>query len=129
MGINHTAPKWLKTVRWLARLWSLPALLFMMAHLFERGEGDVQENWLTWVCVGTLFLTTFMLLLAWFKERIGGWAALIGLVLVFILYAIDNHEFFPAWHLLLIFIAGPAVLFLVYSYSLVKHKHLPHTEG
>ncbi len=103
-----------KLLRWIARVWSLPAILFIIGELvFPHSESDVQENWLTWVCVGTLFSSTFSLALAWFKARLGGWLSLGLFALFLVLYAIDAKEFFPAFWLVLAAIAAPAVLFLL----------------
>jgi hypothetical protein len=50
--------------------------------------------------------------MAWWQERVGGWASLGLLGMFFILYAIERREFFPVWWLQLAFVAGPAVMFL-----------------
>lgn len=100
--------------RWVARAWSIPAILFVGAHLVPSGnETEVEVHWFTWVTVGVMFLSVFSLALAWWLERIGGWASLGLLGLFFILYAIDRGEFFPVWWLQLAFVGGPAAMFLV----------------
>lgn len=100
---------------WAARIWSLPAIFFVFAHLFEPEiEGGVQEDTLTWITLGFLFLSVFGLALAWWKAKIGGWVVIIALVVSLMLYWIDNGEFFPwggLW-LFLVGIAAPAGLFL-----------------
>lgn len=100
---------------WVARIWSLPAIFFVIGHLFEpEMEGGVQEDWLTWVTLGLLFVSVFGLVLAWWQARPGAWMAIVALVLSLALYWIDNGEFFP-WQGVGLFFVGiivPAGLFL-----------------
>ena len=102
-------------VRWIARIWSIPAIFFMFAHFFEPDTGaSLEEDLLTWITLGLLFVSVFGLALAWWKARPGAWMALIALVLSMLLYWVDNGEFFPleGFGLFLLGIAVPAGLFL-----------------
>lgn len=103
-------------LRWVARVWSLPAIFFAGAHLFEpdSASAGVQESWLTWAALGALFASVFSLVLAWRWAKFGGWLALVALTLSMGLYWVENGEFFPWGGFLLLLggIAVPAVLFL-----------------
>ena len=113
MDSQNNSQVWTKVVRWAARVWSIPAILFAGGNLlFPDSNGGVEVFWYEWLAVGTMFASVFALLLAWWKERIGGWASLGLLVLSVIIYGIYAGEFFPAWWILLIGIAVPAGLFL-----------------
>lgn len=102
-------------VRWVARIWSIPAIFFMVAHFFEPETGaGVEEDLLTWITLGLLFVSVFGLALAWWKAGPGAWMAIVALVLSMILYWVDNGEFFPleGLGLFLLGIGVPAGLFL-----------------
>lgn len=115
--------KKLLVLRWLARIWSLPAILFMAAELLlPKSEEGVKEELITYIVVGTLFLAAFSLLLAWFKEKLGGWISLGSLVVFFILYWITRGEFFPYFWLILLSIGIPAGLFLLHSHLVITTK-------
>ena len=107
---------WIKVLRWLARVWSIPAIMFAGAHIISPDNGNgAQVNWYEWLAVGTMFLSVLALIVAWWKEKIGGWAAIILLVLSLIIYTIYAQEIFP-WQGLLTLVIGvvvPAILFLV----------------
>lgn len=107
---------WMKVLRWLARVWSIPAILFIGAEIVSpHNNSGVDVFWYEWLAVGTMFISVLALLLGWWKEKIGGWAALSFLVLSLIIYGIYTQELFPIEGLLMLFagIAVPAVLFLV----------------
>ncbi len=102
-------------LRWVARIWTLPAIFFMGAHLIDPGtEPAAEENLLTWITLGLLFVSVFGLALAWWKAQAGAWMALVALVLCLLLYWVNNGEFFPleGFVLFLLGIVVPAGLFL-----------------
>lgn len=111
-----------KIFKWTARVWSLPAILFVLAHLIGPDEGQgVQEGWLTMTSVAVLMLSAAGLLVAWWKERIGGWASIAAMVMFFVLYWVDRRAFFPLQGavLVLVGVAVPAGLFIL-SHSFKK---------
>jgi len=114
--------KWIRVLRWVARIWSLPAIFFAVSELlFSSADTGVEEGWFTWATVVLLFLSVIGLLVAWWNERIGGWASISTLIVFFFFYWIDAAEFFPGWVLLLTMVAIPAVLFLLYDYLQQKY--------
>lgn len=116
METGSKAQVWMKVLRWLARVWSIPAILFIGAEIVSpHTNNGVEVFWYEWLAVGTLFISVLALLLGWWKERIGGWTALAFLVLSMIIYGIYTQELFPIEGLLMLLagIAVPAVLFLV----------------
>lgn len=103
-----------KIIHWIGRVLSLPAIFFAGAHLISPDTNlEVEVLWFEWLAVGLLFASVFALVLGWWKERLGGWAALGLLVIFWIVYGIYAREFFPAWYFLLAGIGLPGVLFLV----------------
>lgn len=113
MDSQEKSQKLTKVLRWTARVWSIPAILFAGGNLlFPESNGGVEVFWYEWLALGAMFASVFALLLAWWKEKIGGWASLGLLIMSVIIYGIYAGEFFPAWWILLIGIAAPAILFL-----------------
>jgi hypothetical protein len=108
---------WANICRWAGRALSIPPILFFGAEIiFPHSNPEVEVFWYEWLAVGTLFASVLALAFGWWKEKIGGWAALGLLALMFIIYGIYAGEFFPAWYLLLAGIGLPAGLFLVSDY-------------
>jgi hypothetical protein len=104
-------------LQWLARVLSLPALLFMAGELlFPHADAAEEENKLLLASVGILFLATFSLAIAWLRERVGGYLAWGSLILFFAVYWIAEGEFFPVYWLILLGIGLPAALFLAHDY-------------
>lgn len=117
MSSSNTRDNWLLVLRWVARIFSLPAIFFAVSELiFPATENGVQENWFTWATVVLMFLSVAGLLIAWWKEVYGGWVALSMLALFFVFYWIDSAELFPGWSLLLAFVVLPAMLFLLFDF-------------
>lgn len=117
MAVMENQDRKFLVLRWVARIWSIPAIFFAVNEiLFPSSENVVEEGWFTWATVMLMFLSVVGLLVAWWKERIGGWASLGILVLFFVFYWVDASEFFPGWIWLVGFVALPAVLFLIYDY-------------
>jgi hypothetical protein len=116
MDSRDKSQVWTNVVRWAARVWSIPAIIFVVGHIVApdaNGGGEV--FWYEWLAVGTMFASVLALVLAWWKEKIGGWASLALLVVSMIVYAVYKQELFPLPGLLILFvgIVVPAILFLV----------------
>lgn len=117
MSVMENQNKMVSALRWVARIWSIPAIFFAVSEiLFPSSENGVSEGWFTWATVILMFLSVVGLVIAWWKELIGGWASIGTLVLFLVFYWVDASEFFPGWMLLIGFVALPAVLFLIYGY-------------
>ena len=115
MDSQEKSQKLTRVLRWTARVWSIPAILFAGGHLlFPESNGGGEVFWDEWLALGAMFASVFALLLAWWKEKIGGWASLGLLAIALIIYAIYRQEFFPIQGLvvLLVGIVIPAALFL-----------------
>ena len=116
MEDQNKSRSWARVIKWAARIWSIPAILFAGAHLvFPDTEPGAEVFWYEWLAVGTLFASVFALLLGWWKPKVGGWASIGLLVLALIIYTFYRGEFFPIEGLivLIIGVVAPAVLFLV----------------
>ena len=104
---------WANLLRWTGRVWSSPAILFVGGHLvFPDTEPGAEVFWYEWLAVVMLFLSVSALLLGWWKEKLGGWAAIILMAISMLVYTAYSGEFFPAWWLLLLGIVVPAGMFL-----------------
>jgi len=112
----------IRILRWVARIWSLPAIFFAVSELiFSSSDPGIEEGWLAWATVVILFLSVIGLLIAWWRERFGGWMSIGALLLFFILYWMDTARLFPGWGLLIAFVAVPAILYLVFDYYHYKY--------
>jgi len=122
MSSEDTRVKKFLILRWIARLWSLPAVFIAVNELlFPDGFSVIEKTWLA-VAVGVLMaLSSIGLLVAWWNERVGGWLSISLLVVFFIAYWFDAAELFPGWSIMLILIALPAVLFLVFDHYNQKY--------
>jgi len=110
-------------LKWVARIMSLPAVFFAVNELlFPDGFSIIEETWLAVATVVLMIFSSIGLLVAWWNERIGGWVSISLLVLFFIAYWFDAAEVFPGWSVMLIFVALPAVLFLVFDYLNQKYS-------
>jgi hypothetical protein len=122
MSSSNNRDKWVLLLRWVARIWSLPAIFFAVSEiLFPATDNTAQESWFTLATVVLMFVSVVGLLIAWWKEILGGWLTLTTLALFFVFYWIDAAEMFPGWVLLLSFVVLPAVLFLLFDYLNKKY--------
>jgi hypothetical protein len=106
------ANKWSVGLRWLARVWSAPAILFAFGELiFPHVDPEVTVPWTDWIAVALMFLSIFGLVLAWWRARLGAYFSLAALALFLVVYALNRGEFFTGWGLVIPMVAGPAVTF------------------
>lgn len=122
MSLDENQAKRFLILRWVARIWSLPAVFIAVNELlFPDGYSIIEETWLAIATVVLMVLSAIGLLVAWWNERVGGWVSISLLVVFFITYWLDAAEFFPGWSVMLIFVALPAILFLVFDYFNQKY--------
>ena len=110
-------PVW-EVARWLARLWSIGPVVFLMGEFFyPQVDTSVPVPWTDWLLVALLAISALALTLAWWRERLGAWLSLGSLAAFLLGYWAVHSEFFPwpglAW---LGVIVAPALVFLMYSY-------------
>jgi hypothetical protein len=110
-------PVW-EVARWLARLWSIGPVVFLMGEFFyPQVDTSVPVPWMDWLLVALLAISALALILAWWRERLGAWLSLGSLAAFLLGYWAVHSEFFPwqglAW---LGVIVAPALVFLLYSY-------------
>ena len=110
--------RWVLVTRWVARIWSLGPILFILAEIvFPHAEEGVEVPLTDWLNLSLLFISVIGLALAWRWERLGGWLSLITLVALTIVFVINVERSFPAVLFFLLGIGTPAVLFLISSYA------------
>ncbi len=99
-----------KTLRWIARLWAVLSLLFLLAFVVGEGIGLQRTRDL----VAFLFFPLGVgagLVVAWWRERLGGLIAVGSLVAFYLtLYLFDGRLPRGPYFLL---VAAPGVLFLL----------------
>jgi hypothetical protein len=106
-----------KPLRWIARIWSLASVAFVLLFVLGEGLGGTSKPtvsewiglafWPTAVCIG--------LALAWFREAVGGILATTSLVAFYVWHLLDRGTFPSGPYFLLV--AWPGVLFLLLSLS------------
>jgi hypothetical protein len=113
MYTHHPKPR-NRGLRWTARIWSLPAVLFALAEILFPHGGDAYVPPIEWAALGLQFSAVIGLALAWRWEIVGGALSLITMLSSFVLFVIARG-FFP-WQAGLLwvgFVIAPAALFLV----------------
>ncbi len=96
---------------WAARLWSLPAILFVGAHIFSPEPLDAPVPWQDWALLAMIGLAVIGLIVSWRWVKIGGMIAVGGYLLHVALWPILRGGFAPTWWMLGLFVAGPGALF------------------
>ena len=105
-----------KVLNWIARIWSLAGIGFVLLFLFgevvsDKGVGPTAAEWF-----GLALWpggVAFGLAIAWFRKRIGG-AVSIGSLIAFYLWNFLERGRFPDGPYFLL-VAAPGVVFIVSS--------------
>ena len=110
----HNSPSRTTTIlRWIARIWSLPAIIFMAAEILFPHSGDEAVPFLELLSVGLLILAVLGLALAWRWEILGATVTLLTLVSMFALSLFLREVILQQIGLIILgFIVAPAALFL-----------------
>ena len=106
-----------KAIIWIARIWSLASIGFVLLFLFGaglngHGASPTQAEWIGLaffpggVCLG--------LVIAWFRRRLGGAIAIVSLM-AFYLWSLLERGRFPGGPYFVL-VAGPGFLFLLSSF-------------
>lgn len=101
-------PVWLW---WAARLGSLPAILFVGAHLVAPEPLEAAVPWQDWLLLGLIVLAVGGLIVGWRWARPGGALAVGAYLLHVALWPMLRGGFAPTWWHLLLFVAVPGALF------------------
>ncbi len=110
-------PGW-EVVRWLARLWSIGPVVFLLGEFFyPHVDPAVAVPWTDWLLVALLLIAALALVLAWWREGLGAWLSIAALAAFLLAYWLVHGEFFPWGGLVWLgAIIAPALVFLAYSY-------------
>jgi hypothetical protein len=109
---------WVRWTRWVARIWSLGPILFVLAEIvFPHAEEGVPVSWMEWVTLSVAFMSVLGLALAWRWERLGGWIAVIALAIFTVLFLITVERSFPTVLIFLVGLGVPAALYLISDYA------------
>ncbi len=109
--MEESEKKGLSRKMWAARLWSLPAILFVGAEIFAPHSGEGAVPWQDWVLVGLMVLAVAGLIISWRWARVGGVIALAAYLLHVGVWPFVRGGFAPTWWMLGLFVAGPGLLF------------------
>lgn len=110
--------RWVPVTRWVARIWSLGPILFVLAEiLFPHAQEGVEVPFTDWLTLSLAFISVIGLAMAWRWERLGGWLSLVTLAAFMILFTINVERAFPAVLIFLFGIGIPATLYLISSYA------------
>lgn len=105
--------RWVSTLRWTARIWSLASIAMVLAFIVGEGFHPTGPNeWL-----GVLFFPIGIsvgMILAWWKESLGG-SITVGSLLAFYVVHLTTASTFPKGWAWLAF-AAPGFLFLLSSH-------------
>ena len=116
--MDENSRSWVRVTRWVARVWSLGPILFVLAEiLFPHTEEGVSEPWTTWVTLSVVFISVVGLAIAWRWERLGGWISIDALAVFLVLFLITVERSFPAVLIFMVGIGVPAALFLISAYA------------
>jgi hypothetical protein len=116
-----------RAIIWVARIWSLASLGFVLIFLFGEGlSGHGARPTLTewigfalWPCGVGLGLA-----IAWFRARLGG-AIAIASLLAFYLWSLLDHGRFPGGPYFVL-VAAPGFLFLLSSFMSWPRQKMRH---
>ncbi len=121
---------WVNVVRWVARLWSLVLLVFVLAMAFSpepdpyaTGEPMNTSDMVLLVVWG---VSLGGLLLGWLWERLGAWIAIAALLLRELLYILFRGEWFFNFLLIWLVFLPPAVMYLL-AWSKTDHNRFSTT--
>lgn len=102
-----------KILHWVARIWSLPAILFIGAHVVSPEPIVAPVPWQDWALLGMIGVAVVGLVVGWRWARTGGLLALLGYLLHVALWPFLRGGFAPTWWMLGLFVAGPGLLFML----------------
>jgi hypothetical protein len=108
--MNH---KWIYSVRWTARVWSIASLGLIL--LFIIGEGINPTMAREWV--GLLFFPlgiSIGMVVAWWREALGGIITAASLLIFYVFHFATTGRFPTGWAWLAF--TAPGILFILSSY-------------
>lgn len=112
MGASQRDQRLIKNLRWIARIWTIPILVFACGQLLSPSSRSIAA------CLprddldmGMMGIIVLGLLLAWRWEALGGFLALVGIAAHYVTYCVMIGPTFPRWAIALLGV--PAVLFMV----------------
>ena len=116
--MDENSRSWVRVTRWVARIWSLGPILFVLAEiLFPHAEEGVPVPWTDYITLSLVFISVIGLAIAWRWERLGGWISIAALAVFLVLFLITVERSFPAVLIFMVGIGVPAALFLISAYA------------
>jgi len=107
---NYRSPKSIRILRWIARIWSLLALVDGLILAFGGGDNQVLKDWPLLALWGVAIIS---LLVAWKYELIGGITAIAFVILHDLVYLLVKGTWLKGFMILWAFIIPPAVIFII----------------
>ncbi len=102
---------WTRTVRWIARIWSIGSIGLILAFIVGEGINLTEFKPAEWL--GFLFFPVGIcvgMVMAWWKERLGGSLTVASLVIFYLIHLATSGAFPSGWAWLVF--AAPGFLFL-----------------
>lgn len=114
MNTSNIAPRSVKIIRWIARIWSILVTIFVLLIFFEPDTGGPGP--IAAVDVFLLSLTGLAILglfIAWRWELVGGIFTIVMLFVREIAWVILKGNWLPGFLFLWFFFLPPAIMFLI----------------
>ena len=100
-------------LRWVARIWSLPAIIFILGEVIFPHAGDAAVPFSDWIALGLQITAVIGLAIAWRYEIFGGTLSIITMLSSFVVLSIASETILWQPGLLwFAFIIAPASLLL-----------------
>ncbi len=126
MGASHRDQRLINYLRWIARIWTIPILVFAAGQLVAPSSigvaASLPRDDVDMIMMGIVVLG---LLLAWRWETWGGGIALFGIAAHYVVYYLVVGPPFP--RLAMVILGVPALLFMVCAG--LSHPILRNEEG
>ena len=107
-------PRTPKILRWVARIWSLPAIIFVLGEVIFPHGGNEPVPSIEWLTLGLMITAVIGLAIAWRWELAGSILSLVTMLGAILLFGFtkEANMLLSAGLVWLGFVIAPAALFL-----------------
>jgi hypothetical protein len=109
-----------KSLRWTARIWGLLAALTVLLVVLVSDKGSLSQPapWIEWALLALYGVAALALLLAWRWEAVGGWLAVLCMLVEIFGFRLVKGTWYPTLAGLIVplaIFALPGILFVLVS--------------